>query len=1030
MGGIEGDDDVGKPNGNGIPGYQLSYIKTNLGTSGAVSTRFVIATMLVRVLRKPASGQGTIQVDAQRTDGATGYFRSGQAGNRQNYNLIKNATVTILGFAIRPIPDVLLPPGGSTTIDLNQYVDTNVTWSPASADSLTTPIDPQTNILTVRANDGFVGVRDLGLSATTLAGGETVQTSVRVVVNSRPTIPAGSFPDTLRIVEDKPDSSFLLTGRAKDADSPTTPLTWTASGGTSVGVRLKGNQVVLTPAQDFNGSERLKFVVTDQYGARDSTTMVVTVTPVNDGPVFTRAFPSLTIPLGSQDNSILLNAYLRDVDHDLSDPRYVYFYQTTDSVLVNIQGLRVTVTPVPGALGDKKINITAIDPDGAKVTQTLTARVTPPTGPTESPVVKPPVPDKVGMVRGGAQVTLALDPLVTDPDTPDDQMVWTVSPGPSARQVQVTLGRSGGQQRAILQAPQTFVGFELLTFTATDPTNLSGSFQMIAFSVEPGTPDVGGLPDTSVVAGGRTPYVNFNDYIFADNYPDSALAITPVALASDLAVQIDPATRASFIVAAAAAAPGTRQVVFEVRNRDNQRGLDTIQVRVDPAGQVRLRDFPGVTFRADQSDQSLRLDDYVLSGGAGQLVWTAGGFNPTRLTVTIDASRVVTFRSVGGFTGQEVVTLTARDPKTSNTAPGVVQVTVLPAAAGGIKLVSKLPDVTLVAGTTDQSLRLNRYVTAGDTNQITWQARVASGRSTVTASIAPTTRVVTIGSAPGFAGVETVIFTAKVGQDSAETSATVTVTPAGGTVGDLKLVTIANPVQRAFVDVFVASKRDLASEPTVIVELSGARSLVSLRKITWDRVGNLWNGNLTLRIGQVGSGRILASAVTTQQIALSDTLRFTVGTVNPGFALTVSGSGASLTMPPGAFRESAVVALVQNRDGEVGGGAAAKPAGGELIPVSEAYLVVMTETPARAGELRFDLGPVDAGLAERAGVYRKDGEEWVYVAGRGSRVAGHGSGIRADPAGGALPGDGRAGPGGRFGFRPTPRGGDSGDVPA
>jgi hypothetical protein len=247
---------------------------------------------------------------------------------------------------------------------------------------------------------------------------------------------------------------------------------------------------------------------------------------------------------------------------------------------------------------------------------------------------------------------------------------------------------------------------------------------------------------------------------------------------------------------------------------------------------------------------------------------------------------------------------------------------------------------------------------------------------------------VTLGSASGFVGTETVIFTAKVGQDSAEASAQVTVTPPVSTVGDLKLVTIANPVQRAFVDVFVASKRDLGSEPTVIVELSGARSLVTLRKITGDRVGNLWNGNLTLRIGQVGSGRILASAVTTQQVALADTLRFTVGTVNPGFALTVNGSGASLTMPPGAFRESAVVALVQNRDGEVGGGAAAKPAGGELIPVSETYLVVMTETPARAGELRFDLGSIDADLAARAGVYRKDGEEWVYVAGLGSGTTG------------------------------------------
>ena len=222
------------------------------------------------------------------------------------------------------------------------------------------------------------------------------------------------------------------------------------------------------------------------------------------------------------------------------------------------------------------------------------------------------------------------------------------------------------------------------------------------------------------------------------------------------------------------------------------------------------------------------------------------------------------------------------------------------------------------------------------------------------------------------------VFTATDGNSSAEASALVTVTPATA-VGDFKLMVIANPIQRAFVDVFVASKRDLASEPTVIVELAGERSLVPLKNIKTDLAGTIWNGNLTLRIGQVGDGRILASAVTKQQAALTDTLRFSVGKTNPGFALTVSAPGASLTAPPGAFREAAVVALFQSRDGEVGGGAAAKPAGGAPVPISEAYTVVMTATPAQPVELRFDVGERDADLAERAGVYRKEGDEWVYV---------------------------------------------------
>jgi hypothetical protein len=585
------------------------------------------------------------------------------------------------------------------------------------------------------------------------------------------------------------------------------------------------------------------------------------------------------------------------------------------------------------------------------------------------------------MVRGGAQAILGLDSLVTDPDTPDTQIQWSVA-NPGGK-VQVNIDKTGGQQRAIFQAPASFVGFELMTFTATDPTNLTGSFQIIVFSVEPDRPDIGGLPDPTVVAGGRTLYVNFNDYIFDATDPDSALKITAIPPpGSGLNVVIDPATRNSFVEAPATEPAGTKQVVFEVKNRAGNTGLDTIQVQVDPAGQVRLADFPKVSFRADQSG-SLRLDDYVQSGGAGRLRWTVQA-NPARLNVTIDANRVATLRAAGGFTGDENVLFTARDTVSSLQDQKTVQVTVLPASAG-VKL-RPLPEVSFSAGSVDRSLRLNSYVETGDTTRISWQARVASGRNnTVTVSIDPATRVVSLGSAPGFTGTETVVFTASDGGASAEASAQVTVTPATA-VGDFKLLVIANPIQRAFVDVFVAAKKELASEPTVIVELNltrpqveSTRSLVPLKKLS---VSNLWNGNLTLQIGQEGQGSIRASAVTKEQVPLSDEARFTVGKANPGFALTVSVPGASLTMPGGAFREAAAVALFQSRDGEMGSGAAAKPVGGELVPVSEAYSVVMTATPAQAGELRFEVGELEADLVKRAGVYRKEGDEWVYVGGQ------------------------------------------------
>jgi len=448
-------------------------------------------------------------------------------------------------------------------------------------------------------------------------------------------------------------------------------------------------------------------------------------------------------------------------------------------------------------------------------------------------------------------------------------------------------------------------------------------------------------------------------------------------------VTIDPVTHQSSIQALSTATLGTKQVVFEVRNRTNKTGLDTIQVRVDPAGQVRLSDFPQVAFRSDQTG-TLKLDDYVLSGGASRLVWTPT-FNTTRLSVTLDANRVATFRSVGGFSGQDIVTLSARDPLNNSQSSGQVVVTVQPLPVT-IKL-KALPNVTFASGGVDRSLRLNNYVeTAADTSRLTWTARLLSGKTnTLTVFIDPTTHFVTLGSASGFTGQETVIFTAKVGADSAATSTLVTVVPAGSTAGVLKLVTVANPVQRAFVDVFVSSKQELASDPTVILELNAVRSLIPMQKISVDRAGDIWSGNLVLQIGKAGSGRLLASAVSKLQIALTDTARFTVGTTNPGFALTVSAPGASLTMPSGAFREAAVVALIQSKDGDPGTGAA-KPVATGLIPASEAYSAILSETPAQAGEIRFEVTGVGADLVGKVGVYRKDGDAWAYVGSQKSEV--------------------------------------------
>ena len=973
-------DGPGNPGGNGVGQYQLFYTEhTGLGANRPAFTGTrVIATFQVRILSKPESGSEVIRVDLNRGDGATGYFLQGQAGNRINFQQVTNATIDIVGFAIQPIPDMLLFPAGSDSVDLNQFLETNVTWVHSIPDSLQIQLDPGTQILSVTADSGFVGIRNIDLTGTTVFGGETSSTNLRVIVNSPPSIPDGSFPDTLHIAEDTPDT-ISLTGRAVDLDFQPVPLNWLASQGQNIDASISDDddQLILTPGLNFNGTEQIQLTVIDQFDARDSVLVIVNVSPVNDPPVFS-PFPELTIPIGQQDSSILLNAYILDVDHELFDPQYRFFITTEDNVLVSRNGLRVTVTPIAGSLGRMEIDVTALDPENDTASQTLFVTVTPPTGPAQPPVVTPPDPQKMGVISGGTQRSIQLNPLVEDPDTPDDQIEWDVSP---IGEIQVNIGSGGGQTFAIFQAPETFVGFELLTFTATDPTNLSDAFQIIAFSVPPGAPGIGGLPDTAIVAGTMIDYLDFDDYIFDGSDTDEELEVKAIAPPSDLLIVIDPVTHLTTIEALGNAVVETKEVVFEVTNSTQQAETDTILVRVDAPGTVRLADFPDVSFLIGQTDQSLDLDDFVLSGPVDQLTWTPQ-FNTARLDVSIDSgTRIVSMQSVGGFTGQEVVTFTAQNPVGGSQAEGTVQVTVLPASSGNISLRS-IPDVVFPSGTIDQSLRLNNYVEIGDTARLAWEASLPSGSSNLTVFIDPVTRFVTLSGAPGFVGVEAVTFTARDGSESAEETSLVTIA-AKAEIGDLKLVVIANPVKPVFLDLFVLAKKELSADPTVIVDLDTERTLVPVKELSLERVEQLWSGNLTLQIGQVGSGQILASAVTTQQIALADTVDFTVGTLRPGFALTVRTVDVSLSIPPDAFREPSVVALVQSGNGEVeqeDPPGALKPVAGSLLPVTQAYSVVMSAAPIKASEIRFELGENRA-KSGRIGIYRKEGAEWIYTAG-------------------------------------------------
>jgi len=130
----------------------------------------------------------------------------------------------------------------------------------------------------------------------------------------------------------------------------------TGSGGT---IAYDGTQFVYTPTADFAGSDRFSYQVTDANGDVSTTTVTITVTPVNDAPVFTGLNGGNTF---SENGT----AIVVDADVTIADPEL--------DVAGRYEGAILTVARQGGANAQDLLNVSGtfaivagnleFDPDG------------------------------------------------------------------------------------------------------------------------------------------------------------------------------------------------------------------------------------------------------------------------------------------------------------------------------------------------------------------------------------------------------------------------------------------------------------------------------------------------------------------------------------------------------------------------------------------------------------------------------------------------------------------------------------------
>lgn len=164
MGDVIGDSGI-----NQIPGFQLRYsefIPRPLGAPQRVAVGSgAVARLQFRVIRKPASGTTTIQVDViSPTGNETGYFIDGDPGNVYNFRTVTPITVRVSEgdtLRVRDVGPLILTAGRDTTIDLKALVISgsipDLVWSVTPTPSVAVEIDPVGQVAILRSAPSFVG---------------------------------------------------------------------------------------------------------------------------------------------------------------------------------------------------------------------------------------------------------------------------------------------------------------------------------------------------------------------------------------------------------------------------------------------------------------------------------------------------------------------------------------------------------------------------------------------------------------------------------------------------------------------------------------------------------------------------------------------------------------------------------------------------------------------------------------------------------------------------------------------------------
>jgi Ca2+-binding RTX toxin-like protein len=161
-------------------------------------------------------------------------------------------------------------------------------------------------------------------------------------------------PDTLTLPEDADGTVDVLANDTDPEGQPLRVIEASAENG-EININSDGT-ITYSPFRDFNGPDTITYTIVDPDGNTSTSTVSVTVTPVNDAPVAEDDYDETPL-----DTPITIDILANDTDLDGDTLTVVGTPTSADGTVVVNPNQTITFTPNPGFTGAAVINYTMTD---------------------------------------------------------------------------------------------------------------------------------------------------------------------------------------------------------------------------------------------------------------------------------------------------------------------------------------------------------------------------------------------------------------------------------------------------------------------------------------------------------------------------------------------------------------------------------------------------------------------------------------------------------------------------------------------